>query len=80
MKERVNTGSRVCLLDVKISNKGKCLWGTSHERSDVHFRLIISDHIDHIKNVAGIDHVGFGSDYDGVPRFDQSLFIFVICF
>ena len=24
------------------------------------------DHIDHIANVAGIDHVGIGSDYDGV--------------
>lgn len=28
----------------------------------------ITDHIDHIKKVAGIDHVGLGSDYDGVPR------------
>jgi len=27
----------------------------------------IVDHIDHIKNIAGIDHVGLGSDYDGVP-------------
>lgn len=27
----------------------------------------IVDHIDHIKRVAGIDHVGLGSDYDGVP-------------
>jgi membrane dipeptidase len=27
----------------------------------------IVDHIDHIKNVAGIDNVGIGSDYDGVP-------------
>jgi membrane dipeptidase len=26
----------------------------------------IVDHIDHIKNVAGIDHVGLGSDYDGI--------------
>jgi membrane dipeptidase len=25
------------------------------------------DHIDHIANVAGIDHVGLGSDFDGVP-------------
>ena len=29
--------------------------------------LRIIDHIDHIKNVAGIDHVGIGSDFDGVP-------------
>ncbi len=27
----------------------------------------IVDHIDHIKNVAGIDSVGIGSDFDGVP-------------
>jgi membrane dipeptidase len=26
----------------------------------------VVDHIDHIKNVAGIDHVGLGSDYDGI--------------
>lgn len=28
---------------------------------------VIVDHIDHIKQVAGIDHVGLGSDFDGVP-------------
>ncbi len=27
----------------------------------------IVDHIDHIKNVAGIDYIGIGSDYDGIP-------------
>jgi membrane dipeptidase len=27
----------------------------------------IVDHIDHIKKVAGIDYIGIGSDYDGVP-------------
>jgi membrane dipeptidase len=27
---------------------------------------VIVDHIDHIKNIAGIDHVGLGSDYDGI--------------
>ena len=27
----------------------------------------IVDHIDHIKKTAGIDHVGLGSDFDGVP-------------
>ncbi|MEQ1606345.1 MAG: dipeptidase [Pyrinomonadaceae bacterium] len=27
----------------------------------------IVDHIDYIKNIAGIDHVGLGSDFDGVP-------------
>ena len=27
----------------------------------------IVDHIDHIKNLVGIDYVGLGSDFDGVP-------------
>ena len=26
----------------------------------------VADHIDHVVQLAGIDHVGFGSDYDGV--------------
>jgi membrane dipeptidase len=28
----------------------------------------VADHIEHIAKVAGIDHVGLGSDYDGIPR------------
>ena len=27
---------------------------------------IVADHIDHVKNLVGIDYIGFGSDYDGV--------------
>lgn len=26
----------------------------------------VADHIDHVKNLIGIDHIGIGSDYDGV--------------
>ena len=32
---------------------------------------LVADHIDHVREVAGIDHIGLGSDYDGttnVPR------------
>ena len=29
-----------------------------------------SDHIDYIKTVAGIDHVGVGSDFDGIELYD----------
>lgn len=28
----------------------------------------VADHIDHIRKVAGIDHIGIGSDYDGIPN------------
>ena len=27
----------------------------------------VADHIDHVKKVAGVDHVGIGSDFDGIP-------------
>jgi membrane dipeptidase len=27
---------------------------------------VVADHIDHVVKLAGIDHVGFGSDFDGV--------------
>lgn len=33
----------------------------------------VVDHIEHIINVAGIDHVGIGSDFDGVPQLPTQL-------
>ncbi len=33
----------------------------------------IADHIDHIVRVAGIDHVGLGSDFDGVPLLPEGM-------
>lgn len=33
----------------------------------------IVDHIDHIRDIAGIDYVGIGSDYDGVPSLPDGL-------
>src|SRR5262249_31716654 len=33
----------------------------------------IVDHIDHIKQVAGIDYVGLGSDFDGVPYLPKGM-------
>ena len=31
------------------------------------------DHIDHFVKIAGIDHVGLGSDYDGAGSFPQGM-------
>ena len=33
----------------------------------------VADHIDHVARVAGIDHVGIGSDFDGVPSLPDGL-------
>jgi len=27
---------------------------------------MVADHIDHLRQVAGVDHVGIGSDFDGI--------------
>jgi membrane dipeptidase len=34
---------------------------------------VIIDHIDHIAKVAGIDHVGLGSDFDGIPAMPEGM-------
>jgi membrane dipeptidase len=34
---------------------------------------MLVDHIEHIAKVAGIDHVGLGSDFDGVPNLPEGL-------
>jgi membrane dipeptidase len=33
----------------------------------------VADHIDHVREVAGIDHVGIGADYDGTDRLPDGL-------
>ena len=33
----------------------------------------VADHIEHIRKVAGIDHVGIGSDFDGIPDTPRGL-------
>ncbi len=33
----------------------------------------VADHIQHIRDVAGIDHVGIGSDFDGIPTYVEGL-------
>jgi membrane dipeptidase len=33
----------------------------------------VADHIDHVVRIAGVDHVGFGSDFDGVSQLPHGL-------
>lgn len=33
----------------------------------------VADHIDHVRDVAGVDHVGIGGDYDGCPDLPDGL-------
>jgi membrane dipeptidase len=42
-------------------------WEQAHPKPAVAL-ADVADHIDHIRKVAGIDHVGIGSDFDGIPE------------
>ena len=33
----------------------------------------VADHVEHVREVAGIDHVGLGGDYDGVDWLPEGL-------
>ena len=41
-------------------------WEAQHPRPTTTL-VQVADHIDHIRQVAGVDHVGLGSDFDGIP-------------
>jgi len=41
-------------------------WERTHPRPAVGI-TDVANHIDHIRQVAGVDHVGLGSDFDGIP-------------
>ena len=40
------------------------VWMAQHPRPKATVKDV-ADHIDHIRKIAGVDHVGFGSDFDG---------------
>jgi membrane dipeptidase len=54
-------------LDKEHSTKKKELPG-----SETDYRIII-DHIDHIVEVAGVDHVALGSDFDGIFKLPKGM-------
>ena len=42
-------------------------WKTAHPAPVVGIKDV-ADHVEHIRDVAGIDHVGISSDFDGIPE------------
>jgi membrane dipeptidase len=42
-------------------------WDAAHPKPPVTV-ADVADHIEHIRKVAGVDHVGLGSDFDGIPE------------
>jgi membrane dipeptidase len=47
-------------------------WEKAHPKPVVTLSEV-ADHIEHIRKVAGVDHVGIGSDFDGIPAGPQGL-------
>src|SRR5215469_1870494 len=45
-------------------------WEQAHPKPPVTL-TDVADHIEHIRSVAGVDHVGIGSDFDGIPEAPQ---------
>ncbi len=42
------------------------MWESEHPRP-VTTLAQVADHVEHIAQIAGVDHVGIGSDFDGIP-------------
>jgi membrane dipeptidase len=51
---------------------GMAAWLAAHPRPKVTVAQV-ADHIDHVRKVAGIDHVGYGSDFDGISSAPSGL-------
>jgi membrane dipeptidase len=47
-------------------------WGARHPSPEVTLAQV-ADHIEHVRAVAGIEHVGIGGDYDGSAAFPEGL-------
>ncbi len=47
-------------------------WGREHPKPDATITQV-ADHVEHVREVAGLDHVGIGGDYDGTDTFPVGL-------
>jgi membrane dipeptidase len=47
-------------------------WGSAHPKPTLTIAML-ADHADHIRQVAGIDHVGIGSDFDGIEDLPEGM-------
>ena len=50
----------------------RAAWEAGHPRPRVTLAEV-ADHVEHVREVAGVDHVGIGSDYDGVDWLPEGL-------
>ena len=53
--------------DAAAAKKEVDAWRASHQRPKATI-ADVADAIDHVRKVAGVDHVGIGSDFDGITE------------
>ncbi len=53
--------------DTAAYRKAMAQWNAAHPRPKAYL-ADVADHIDHVRKVAGVDHVGIGSDLDGITE------------
>ena len=58
--------------DAAAVARGVAEWTAAHPAPLAHLSDV-ADHIDHIRQVAGIDHIGLGGDFDGITAVPQGL-------
>ncbi len=58
--------------DPKAATDALAAWDKANPRPHATVAEV-ADHIDHIRKVAGIDHIGIGSDYDGIETTPDGL-------
>jgi membrane dipeptidase len=58
--------------DPKAVTAGVETWTRAHPAPLAHISDA-ADHIDHIRQIAGIDHIGLGGDFDGITSVPQGL-------
>jgi len=58
--------------DAEAVRAGLARWEAANPKPDAAVAQV-ADHIDHIRKVAGIDHVGIGSDWDGLRELPAGL-------
>ncbi|MDN5767180.1 MAG: dipeptidase [Humibacillus sp.] len=47
-------------------------WSAQHPKPDATIEQVVG-HLEHVREVAGVDHIGIGGDYDGTDTFPQGL-------
>ncbi len=52
--------------DTAAARASLAQWLAAHPEPPRPGLRVLADHIEHIRDVAGVDHVGYGSDYDGI--------------